>query len=247
MSVLDDVLGQIDGETLNRLAGQLGATPQQTQTAIQMALPAIMGGMQRNIAQGGSQALHTAVATQHQGIDLGGLLGSVLGDGNSSGGLLGSVLGMIGGDGLPQPQPQAGGGLLGSVLGAIGGGPERQPGNPVLNNGIGILKHVFGNQQQRAVNGVARGSGLSGPGASALLALLAPMVMAALGKMMQKRDMSAQDLAGVVEQDVQRVGGGNATDRGFMGGLLDADGDGDVDASDLMNRGSMLMGLFGRR
>ena len=235
MSIFDEVLKHIDGNTLGQIAQQLGATPQQTQSAIQVALPAIVGGMQRNIANGGAQALHTAVQTSHQGVDIDGMLGGLLGGGDQGGSQGGA------------------GGLLGSVLGMIGGGAQQQQQQQAspLSTGMGILGHVFGGSQQRATRGVSQASGMSSQSSAALMALLAPMVMAALGKMMsggQAKD--AQGLAGVVTGDMSRLGHPEAVaaqQKGFMGGLLDADGDGDVDASDLMNRGSMLLGLFGRR
>lgn len=253
MSIFDEVLKHIDGNTLGQIAQQLGATPQQTQNAIQVALPAIVGGMQRNIANGGAQALHTAVQSSHQGIDIGAMLGGLLGSGDQgggAGGLLGSVLGMIGGGGNAQPQSGGMGGLLGSVMGMMGGDDAQQQSNP-LSTGMGILGHIFGGSQQRATQGVAQASGMSSQSSAALMALLAPMVMAALGKMMSHgKANDAQSMAGIVNSDMSRLGHpapAAAQEKGFMGGLLDADGDGDVDASDLMNRGSMLLGLFGKR
>ncbi len=257
MSIFDEVLKHIDGNTLGQIAQQLGATPQQTQSAIQVALPAIVGGMQRNIANGGAQALHTAVQTTHQGVDIGGMLGGLLGGGDQGGGqgnvggLLSSVMGMIGGGGNAPAQSSGGmGGLLGSVMGMMGGGGSQQQSSP-LSAGMGILGHVLGGSQQRATQGVAQSSGMSSQSSAALMAMLAPMVMAALGKMMAGgKANDAQSLAGIVTGDMSRLGHpapAAAQEKGFMGGLLDADGDGDVDASDLLNRGSMLMGLFGKR
>jgi hypothetical protein len=244
MSVFDEVLKHLDGNAIGAIAKQIGASPEQAQSAIQVALPAILGGMQRNIANGGADALHSAVTKDHQGIDLGGMLGSVLGGGESSGagGLLGQVMGMMGGG---QQQQSGMGGLLGSVLGAVSGGGQQAPG--ALGAGMKILGHVLGGSQQRATQGVAQASGLSGQGASALMAMLAPMVMGALGKAVGNG--GAQGLAGIIGGDLSRVGGNPqaAQQKGFMGGLLDADGDGDVDAADLLQRGSMLMGLFGKR
>jgi len=233
MSIFDEVLKHIDGNTLGQIAQQLGATPQQTQSAIQVALPAIVGGMQRNIANGGAEALRSAVQTSHQGVDVDGMLGALLGGG-----------------GNVQPKSGGMGGLLGSVMGMMGGGAQQQQSSP-LSTGMGILGHVFGGSQQRATQGVAQASGMNSQSSAALMALLAPMVMAALGKMMSGgKANNAQSLAGIVTGDMSRLGHSApaaAQERGFMGGLLDADGDGDVDASDLMNRGSMLLGLFGRR
>ena len=234
MSIFDEVLKHIDGNTLDQIAQQLGATPQQTQSAIQVALPAIVGGMQRNIANGGAQALHAAVQTSHQGIDIDEMLGGLLGGGQSGG------------------QSGGMGGLLGSVMGMMGGGAQQQQqqSNP-LSTGMGILGHIFGGSQQRATQGVSQASGMSSQGSSALMALLAPMVMAALGKMMSRgKATDAESMAGIVNGDMSRLGHpapAAAQEQGFMGGILDADGDGDVDASDLMNRGSMLLGLFGKR
>ena len=226
MSIFDEVLKHIDGNTLGQIAQQLGATPQQTQSAIQVALPAIVGGMQRNIANGGAEALRTAVQTSHQGVDIGGMLGGLLGgDQGGAGGLLSSVMGMMGG-GAQQQQQQS---------------------NPI-STGMGILGHVLGGSQQRATQGVSQASGMSSQRSAALMALLEPLVMAALGKMMSSgKANDAQSLAGIVTGDMQRLGHPAAQEKGFLGGLLDADGDGDVDAADLMSRGSMLMGLFGKR
>lgn len=243
MSVLDEVLKHIDGNTLGAIAQQIGASPQQAQSAIQVALPAILGGMQRNIANGGGDALHAAVTKDHAGVDLGGMLGGLLGGGGGgAGGLLSSVMGMMGGG-----QQQGGaGGLLGSVLGAVAGGGQQEGG--AMGAGMKILGHVLGGSQQRATQGVAQASGLSGQGAQALMAMLAPMVMGALGKAVGNG--GAQGLAGVIGGDLSRLGSGApqaAQQKGFMGGLLDADGDGDVDAADLLQRGSMLMGLFGKK
>ena len=230
MSIFDEVLKHIDGNTLSQIAQQLGATPQQTQNAIQVALPAIVGGMQRNIANGGAEELRTAVQTSHQGIDIDGMLGGLLGGGNG------------------QSQGGGMGGLLGAVMGMMGGGAQQQQSNP-LSTGMGILGHVFGGSQQRATQGVSQASGMSSQSSSALMALLAPMVMAALGKMMARgKATDAQSMAEIVTGDMSRLGHPAVPqERGFLGGLLDADGDGDVDASDLMNRGSMLLGLFGKR
>lgn len=227
MSILDEVMGAIDGRTMQGMASAIGASPAQTQSAIQMALPAILGAMQRNTqTQQGAQALYGAVQRDHQGVDLGGLLGSVLGGGGQGGA----------------------GGLLGAVMGAMGGGQTSQSAQqPLEASGMGILKHVLGGSQQRAASGIANQSGLNVQSAMQLMAMLAPIVMAALGKIQAKQGTDAQGLAGVINQDMNRLGGGQPQDRGFLGGILDADGDGDVDAADLISRGSLLMGLFGKR
>ena len=78
MNTLDSLLGQLGPDTISRMAAQLGATPQQTQSAIQAALPMLMGAMQRNASTPqGADALHRAITRDHQGVDLGGLLGGL--------------------------------------------------------------------------------------------------------------------------------------------------------------------------
>jgi hypothetical protein len=94
--LFDAVLGAIDGNTVNSIARQLGTNPQHAQGAIQAALPLILGAMGRNAADPrGAEALHRAAARDHAGLDLGGVLGSVLGGGGQNIGqsILGHVFG----------------------------------------------------------------------------------------------------------------------------------------------------------
>ncbi|MCB1610789.1 MAG: DUF937 domain-containing protein [Xanthomonadales bacterium] len=233
MSALDAMLSQLNPQTIQQMAGQLGASPEQTQSAIQAALPMLMGAMQRNAASpDGAQALFGAVKRDHQGVDLGGLLGGLLGGGggtNAGGGM---------------------GGLLGAVMGMMGGGQQAQaaPQRSPLENGVAILGHVFGQQQPRAAAGVAKASGLDMGSAAQLLAMLAPMLMGALGQQTQAKGLDAGGLAGMLGNDVERATGGNAGGlQSMLGSMLDTDGDGDVDAADLLKHGSGLLSSFMRR
>lgn len=279
MSVLDLVMEQLDPNTIQRMAGQLGATPQQTQSAIAAALPVLLGAMQRNAAQPeGAAALHRAVTRDHLNVDLGGLLGGILGGGSSGGGgdlmgVLGSVLGggapapapaparrndgdmlgilgsVFGGSQAPAPapapQPRGDGGLMGVLGSVLGGGSS----GTSAGGGMGeaILRHVLGGNTQRAANGVSQASGLDLGAVLKLLPMLAPLIMAALGRMTQSRQLDAGGLGGLLGQDVQRFGGAAPSQRGFLSSVLDADGDGDVDASDLMARASQVFGAFNRQ
>jgi hypothetical protein len=227
MNVLDQLLGTLDGPTLARMARQLGASPEQTQNAVQAALPLLLGALQRNASTPeGAASLHRAVVRDHQGVDLGQLLGGLLGGSASSGG----------------------GGLLGAVLGAMGGGPAPTATSPSgLDLGQAILKHVLGGAQPRAAGGIARASGLDPGRAQQLLAMLAPMIMAALGRSTQQNKLDAGGLAALLGREVQRFGATGGASGSLVNSLLDADGDGDVDASDLMQRGAQLFALFGRR
>lgn len=238
MSALDALLGQLNPQTIQQMASQIGASPEQTQSAIQAALPMLMGAMQRNAASpDGAESLFNAIKRDHQGVDLGGLLGGLLG---GSGGMGAATAG--GGAGL--------GGLLGAVMGMMGGSQSAaQPGaRSPLENGVAILGHVFGKQQPRAAAGVAKASGLDMSSAARLMAMLAPMLMGALGQQAQAKGLDAGGLAGMLGKEVDKVSGGNAGGlQSMLGGMLDTDGDGDVDASDLLKHGAGLLNSFMRR
>jgi hypothetical protein len=226
--LMQSVLSVLDRNQVDAMARRIGASPQQTERAIEAALPLLIGQMARNSAQPqGAQSLHRALERDHAGIDLGGLLGSVLGGGSASG--------------------NDGGGLLGGVLGSVlgGGAPAPRRGDAV-SDGMAILGHVFGQRQGRVANGVGQVGGMDGQQSSQLLAMLAPIVMAALARMMQNRGGGADALGGLLGGEnrslQQRESGG-----GLLGAVLDRDGDGDVDLSDLMQNGQLLGGLLGRR
>ena len=226
MNALDSLLGQLGPDTISRMAAQLGATPQQTQSAIQAALPMLMGAMQRNASTPqGADALHRAVTRDHQGVDLGGLLGGLLG-GGAGGGL---------------------GGLMGAVMGAMGGGQPQGAQRSPLDNGAAILGHVFGQAQPRAAAGVARASGLDTGAAAKLMAMLAPMLMGTLGQATQKQGLDAGGLSDLLGQVTRGLGGQGGGVPKAVGRLLDSDGDGDVDAQELLAAGSKLFGSLIQR
>jgi hypothetical protein len=241
-SALDDLLSALGPDTIAQMAGQIGASPQQTERSIQAALPLLMGAMTRNAStQQGAEALHRAAVRDHAGNDPMALLGGLLGGGGGGlGGLLGGSGGAAGGGGM--------GDVLGALGGLLGGGEGAAPGarNP-LEDGAGILRHVLGGAQPRAAGGVARAGGIDAGSAAQLMAMLAPLIMAALGRSAQRGGLDAGGLAGVLGNDMSRLGGGNASAPGFLGNVLDADGDGDVDANDLLQRGAGLLGAFMRR
>jgi len=109
-------------------------------------------------------------------------------------------------------------------------------------DGFGILGHVLGGRQQAAERGVAQASGLDMAKVGRLLALLAPIVMAALGKMKRERSMGAGDLAGLLGREretlASRTGG-----QDLLSSLLDADKDGQV-IDDALEAGMGLLGGF---
>ena len=191
----EELLAQLQGAPLQQLSRQLGTDPDQTGNAVAAALPLLLGALGRNSAQPqGAQALYGALQRDH------------------------------------------GGGMdLGSVLGAVlGGGTSRQ------TDGAAILGHVLGGAQPRAAQGLGQATGLGSGQAMQLLAMLAPIVMSFLANRSARQGLDAGGLGELLGQErtqVRQRAGGGALDA-----LLDQDGDGDVDAGDLLNLG---MGLFG--
>lgn len=192
-----ELFSQLQGAPLQQLSSQLGTDPAQTRDAVAAALPLLLGALGRNSAQPqGAQALFGALQRDHGGgLDLGGVLGAVL-----------------------------------------GGGGSRQ------TDGAGILGHILGGGQPRAAQALGQSTGLGSGQAMQLLALLAPIVMSFLANRSKSQGLDAGGLGQLLGQErdqVRQQAGG-----GVLGALLDQDGDGDLDASDLLKLGA---GLFGGR
>lgn len=217
------IFAQLDQSHIESIAGQLGIDPAQASDAIQQALPLLMGGLARNTASPqGADALHSALESDHAGIDIGGLLGSVLGGGGSRGG----------------------GGGLGDVLGSVLGG-DSSGGNAASGMGGAILGHIFGGRRDQAARGLGQTSGLGGAGAAQLLAMLAPIVMAALGNMTRKQGLDSNGLSGILGQENHRLQQSGVG--GLLSGVLDSDGDGEVSMGEMLQAGAGLLGAFGKR
>lgn len=233
-SLIDDLMGQMQGAPLGQIAQQLGTDPGTAGNAIAAALPTLVGALGHNAQQpGGADALFNALQRDHTGqgaMDLGGLLGSLTqgGAGGGGGGGLGGLLG----------------GLLGGVLGGSGGAAPASPPSAQLDAG-GILGHIFGDAQGRAQSGLSQATGLNGGQAGQLLAMLAPLVMSALAKHTASNNLDAGGLGQMLGQEQARVQQQGGLGGGLLGAVLDQNGDGQVDLSDLLKVGGSLLG--GRR
>lgn len=100
MSDMTTMLAQaLDGNTVSKIAGQIGADERQTSTAINAAIPILLGALDRNTDQpGGAEALFGALLRDHDGSlldNLGGFLGGSMGGSKSTAGgaILDHVLG----------------------------------------------------------------------------------------------------------------------------------------------------------
>ena len=129
------------------------------------------------------------------------------------------------------------GGLLDNLSGYLNAPQGRAA------DGQGILRHVLGDRRSTVEQGLGKGTGLGAAQMAQLLPLLAPLVMAALGKVKRQQGLDAGGLAGVLggeREQIQRRAPGLM---GALGGLLDRDKDGSV-VDDL---GGMLGGMLGGR
>jgi hypothetical protein len=127
------------------------------------------------------------------------------------------------------------GSVLNDVAGALRGGQTA--------DGNAILGHVLGDRRDVAEQAVARASGLDVSKAGPLLAMLAPVVMGALGRARQQGGLDAQGLAGMLGGEQEALGAAAPGVMGVVSRLLDRDHDG----SALDDVGAMLGGLFGKR
>ncbi|MEZ5607116.1 MAG: DUF937 domain-containing protein [Burkholderiaceae bacterium] len=232
-SLIDDLMGQMQGAPLGQIAQQLGTDEGTASNAIAAALPTLVGALGRNAQQpGGADALFNALQRDHAGqgaVDLGGLLGSLAQGGAAVGG--------AGAGGL--------GGLLGGLLGGVlGGGVSASPQSPQMDAG-GILGHIFGDAQGRAESGLSQATGLNGGQAGQLLAMLAPLVMSMVAKHMSSNNLDAGGLGQMLGQEQARVQQQGGLGGGLLNAVLDQDGNGQVDLGDLLKVGGSLLG--GRR
>lgn len=217
-SLLDMIQESLGKEGIAEISKRIGASESQTASAIGAALPAMLGGLTRQ--------------------------------GESSDGL-GSLMDMlekVGGaaGGAKSNQPTKGnsiGDLLGDLSGLLGGGKKEEPRSaPAPFDPSDLLGGLLGGSQGRVEAGVQKAGGLSSAATKSLLALLAPIILGALFKTKQSRGLDRdglRDLLGEEKATVEKKTGG------LIGRMLDQDGDGDFDLTDIAK---LAMGqIFGKK
>ncbi len=167
MFTLQDLLGQQQGEeALGQISQQVGAEPSMVNTAIQAALPAILGGLANNASTpDGAQSLDTALTNDHDG----------------------SLLGNLGG--------------LGSLI------LDQSTPTPRSADAGGILGHILGANQGPVAQEASQKSGLPIGQVAQIIMMLAPIVMAYLGRQKQEQNVQADGLGGLLGG---LLGGGQA-------------------------------------
>jgi hypothetical protein len=103
-------------------------------------------------------------------------------------------------------------------------------------DGHAILRHVLGPRQSTAAEGISQATGL-GPGqALQLLRMLAPLVLSYLAQRSRKRGMNADGLGALLGQQRQQLESSGGLGGRLMNAVLDRDGDGHFDFSDIVGR-----------
>lgn len=142
------------------------------------------------------------------------------------------------------------GSILNDLGGLFGGGVD----DSVMQDGAGILGHVFGNKQPQVENALSQKSGLDAGSVAQILKIAAPIVMGFLGK--QTAQSNVSDSSGMNALLGSMLGGQPQENQSLITTLLDADGDGSIldDVAGMVmgsnkkkgGLGGLLGGLFGK-
>jgi len=125
----------------------------------------------------------------------------------------------------------------GSILNDVPGFINRAESGP----GAGILNHILGGRQQSVQQGLSQATGLDTGKTGQLLTILAPLVMGALGRAKQERNLDAGGLSTLLAGEHEHLKESAPGVMGVLGRFLDKNHDGAV-VDDL---GGML-GKLGR-
>lgn len=192
-SVIQLLISQLSGDAVGQISKQIGVDEQQAQQAVGMALPMLIGALNRNTnSSSGAEALTSALQRDHDG----------------------SIL-----DHVAQAVTQ----------------------KETIDDGQAILGHVMGDKQSGLVQSVSRATGMKPDQVSQLFAMLAPVVLGALGQMLRKKNLDAQGVSSMLENERKTV---ESTSSNLVQ-LLDMDGDGDVSEEIIGLGANLLGGLFG--
>jgi Bacterial protein of unknown function (DUF937) len=268
-TLLETLNQQLSPDVVKGMSQKIGADEAQTQQALSALLPMMVGGLAKNTANNpeGSSKLSQVLERDHDGSlldqmtsnlsradvpsqraedatlqDLGArnlgepTLGGVMQEGSSSGG--GNMLsGLLGGG-------------AGNMLSGLFGGSSA---NPRSTNVTGILSNVLGGQNVTPVQqGVSQATGLESGKVGSLMAMLAPMVMGALGKVKRQDNLDSEGLARVLENDRQDIER-QVPEASGISKFLDSNRDGKIDMKDDIAKvgialgGAMLLGGMRKR
>jgi hypothetical protein len=133
------------------------------------------------------------------------------------------------------------GGLLDNLGDFLNGGLQQPQEATRETNGIGILGHIFGNNQTQVAHQVSEKSGLDIGQVAQLMITLAPIVMSYLGKQKQEQNLDAGGLSNWLGGQQQQIE--QSPQGGLLNGILDRNNDGSV----MDDLGSLAMNYMTNR
>lgn len=269
-SLLETLNQQLSPDVIKGMSQKIGADEAQTQQALSALLPMMVGGLAKNTANNpeGSTKLSQVLERDHDGSLLDQMTSSLSRADTPSQQTQDATLQDLGARNLGEPtlgglmegNPSSGGagnmlsGLLGgsagTMLSGLFGGSSA---NPRSTNVTGILSNVLGGQNVTPVQqGVSQATGLESGKIGSLMAMLAPMVMGALGKVKRQDNLDSEGLARVLENDRQDIER-QVPEASGISRFLDSNRDGKIDMKDDIAKvgmalgGAMLLGRMGKR
>lgn len=136
------------------------------------------------------------------------------------------------------------GSVLDDLMGMLSG--QAQPANQRALNGAGIVNHILGPRQNNAISMISQMSGLDQGKTGNLMAILAPVIMGALGKTKRQQGLDIGGLASLLSGTVSNRTQMDPTMK-LVTTFLDSDGDGDI-KDDVARMGMKFLGnLFKKR
>lgn len=138
------------------------------------------------------------------------------------------------------------GSMLDDLMGMVGG--MMQGGDSSgATNGAGILGHILGDRQEVAAQQISQSSGLNVSQVMKLLPVLAPIVMAVLGRAKNQGGLDLGNLAGVLMGSAQNAQSGGFGDLigSVLGGVMGGGQPQQQSGGGLL--GNILGGIFGGR
>jgi hypothetical protein len=124
------------------------------------------------------------------------------------------------------------GSVLNDIGGFLGGGNAE-------STGAGILKHVLGGSQAPIQNALGQSTGLNGGQVGQVLAMLAPVVMGAIGQQTKQQGFDASSLAGFLGNQQQAAANASPDLMSIAIRFLDSNGNGSI-----MDEAAGLLGSF---
>ena len=118
------------------------------------------------------------------------------------------------------------GGLLDNLSNYLGGGLSQPQETTRQTDGLGILGHIFGQNQTAAAQEVSQSTGLDVGQVAKLLIMLAPIVMNYLGKQKQQQNLDADGLSNLLQGQQQQIQSSGNPMMDMVSGFFDKNHDG---------------------